>query len=59
VAALVRNIDAAEIPMALVSQYLPVQCERIRNGKLPLRAEELLIDRVCDRIDDYLFAISI
>lgn len=58
IAALLRNIDAAVVPMALMSQYLPIQNDRICNGCLKLRAEDLVIDHICDRIDDYLCAIT-
>lgn len=53
---LLTNLDAASIPMALLSQYMPVQYARVQSGKLPLRATDLLIDRVGDCIDDYLYA---
>lgn len=53
---LLRNLDAVGIPVALLSQYLPTQYARVRAGKLPLCAADLLIDRVGDCIDDYLYA---
>ena len=53
---LLENLDTVGIPVALLSQYLPVQYARVRSGKLPLRAADLLIDRVGDCIDDYLYA---
>ena len=53
---LLTNLDAANIPMALLSQYMPVQYARVQSGKLPLRAADLLVDRVGDCIDDYLYA---
>ncbi len=53
---LLRNLDREGIPLALLSQYLPMQYQRVRSGRLPLRAEHLLIDHVGDRIDDYLHA---
>lgn len=54
---LVRSLAEKRIPLALISQYLPQQCERVRDGMLGAQPEELIIDRVGDRIDDYLFAI--
>lgn len=53
---LLANLDAAGIPMALLSQYMPVQYARVQAGSLPLLAADLLIDRVGDCIDDYLYA---
>ena len=43
--------------MALLSQYLPTQYARVHAGSLSLRAADLLIDRVGDCIDDYLYAV--
>ncbi|MDE7219777.1 MAG: class II D-tagatose-bisphosphate aldolase, non-catalytic subunit [Oscillospiraceae bacterium] len=54
--ALLANLDSTNIPMALLSQYMPVQYVRVQSGELPLRAADLLIDRAGDCIDDYLYA---
>lgn len=56
VTTLLNNLDREEIPLALLSQYLPKQYQRVCSGKLPLRAEDLLVDHVGDWIDDYLYA---
>lgn len=53
---LLSNLDREGIPMALLSQYLPVQYQRVRDGQLSPRAEDLLMDHVGDWIDDYLYA---
>lgn len=55
---LLGNLDSAGIPMALLSQYMPMQYIRVHAGQLPLKAADLLIDRVGDCIDDYLYAIA-
>lgn len=54
---LLSNLDHTGIPMALLSQYMPVQHARVHDGKLSLKAADLLIDRVGDCIDDYLYAV--
>lgn len=54
---LLTNLDNVGIPMALLSQYLPVQYARAHEGQLPLRSADILIDRVGDCIDDYLYAV--
>lgn len=54
---LLGNLDAVGIPVALLSQYLPTQYTRVRSGKLPPQASDILIDRVGDCIDDYLYAV--
>ena len=57
VAQLLRNLDQEDLPLALISQYLPRQYSRVRGGKLRSRGTELLIDRVGDCIDEYLYAV--
>lgn len=54
---LVENLDAHEIPLALLGQYLPRQYTKVRSGVLKPGAADLLIDRVGDCIDDYLYAV--
>lgn len=36
---------------------MPVQYARVHAGILPPKAEDLLMDRVGDCIDDYLYAV--
>lgn len=55
--ALLKNLDIYGIPLALLSQYMPKQYARVRSGKLKNCAADLLIDRVGDCIDDYLYAV--
>lgn len=54
---LLYNLDQEGIPLALLSQYMPIQYARVRAGALPCHAADLLIDHVGDCIDDYLYAI--
>lgn len=54
--ALIKNIDSVEIPISILSQYMPMQYMKYREGKLELKAEALIKDRVRDYIDDYLYA---
>lgn len=54
---LMDNLNGARIPPALLSQYLPAQYRRVRDGQLGTRAEDLLMDHVGDWIDDYLYAV--
>jgi D-tagatose-1,6-bisphosphate aldolase subunit GatZ/KbaZ len=53
---LVANLAATRIPASLISQVLPVQYARVREGLLPAEPRALLRDRVGDCVDDYLFA---
>lgn len=54
---LLENLDGVELPAALLSQYLPVQYLRVREGSLANRAGDILMDRIGDRMDDYLYAV--
>lgn len=53
---LLSNLDRERVPLALLSQYLPRQYERVRAGTLSTRPADLLIDHIGDWIDDYLYA---
>lgn len=55
---LLQNLRSAEIPLALLMQYMPVQYEAVRSGAVGNDAQALLIDHIGDRIDDYLYAIT-
>ena len=57
IARLIHNIDNAEIPISVLEQFLPVQYQHLREGRIGLKARELLKDRIKDYIDDYLYAI--
>lgn len=54
---LLDNLDKTGIPLALLSQYMPIQYARVHVGILALTATDLLIDHVGDCIDDYLYAV--
>lgn len=53
---LIANLSAREIPLPLLSQYLPAQYERVRAGVLEATPEALLIDHVRDAIRPYAAA---
>jgi D-tagatose-1,6-bisphosphate aldolase subunit GatZ/KbaZ len=53
---LLENLRSYQIPMTLLSQYLPLQYRKVLEGRLDNDARELIIDRVTDCIEDYLFA---
>lgn len=50
------NLDAVEIPLPLISQHLPVQYTRVREGLLQPTARDLAVDHVRDVLRDYAFA---
>lgn len=55
---LIKNIDEAQIPMTLLSQYMPLQYQSVRKGSIELTAEAVIRDRIGNYIDDYLHAVS-
>lgn len=55
-AKLMENLDGVDIPLPLLSQYLPLQYGRVREGALEPTPENLLIDRVRDAIRPYAAA---
>jgi D-tagatose-1,6-bisphosphate aldolase subunit GatZ/KbaZ len=50
---LLSNLDRVGIPLPLISQFLPVQYDRIRAGDLAPTAHALVIDRVRDALRPY------
>jgi len=55
---LLANLDRTGIPLPLISQFLPVQYERIRAGDLKPVAQSLVIDRIRDALRPYAHATS-
>lgn len=55
---LMANLSALEIPLPLISQYLPEQFVRVRERKLEATPRELAIDKVRDVLRGYAAATS-
>ncbi len=55
---LIRNLKNIDIPMTIISQYLPFQYRKIREGRLAKDPEALLRDKVDNLIDDYVYAVK-
>lgn len=53
---LFENLSGNIIPLTLLSQYLPVQYLRVRGGEVRNEPEDILLDKIGDRIDHYLVA---
>jgi D-tagatose-1,6-bisphosphate aldolase subunit GatZ/KbaZ len=53
---LLANLAATTLPASLVSQFLPHQYARLREGRLAADPRALLRDRVGDTVDDFLQA---
>ncbi len=43
-------------PLNLLSQFMPIQYARVRDGSLKNEPKELILNRIGDTIDDYLYA---
>ena len=56
--ALLQRLDAVGIPLPLLSQFLPLQYERVRDGVLEDRAEALVVDHVRDVLRTYAAAVA-
>jgi len=57
ISTLIKNINEADIPLTLLSQYMPLQYQSVRAGRITVNAEELIQDRIGNYIDDYLYAV--
>jgi D-tagatose-1,6-bisphosphate aldolase subunit GatZ/KbaZ len=55
---LFSNLAAREIPQPLLSQYLPQQYDRVRQGGLDSVPEALVFDRIRDTLEDYAAACN-
>lgn len=54
---LLKNLASLkEVPLNLLSQFMPIQYTKVREGVLENNPEALLKDRVVNTIDEYLFA---
>lgn len=53
---LIHNLSSVEIPMTLLSQYMPIEYIKIVDGIIKNNINDLLKDRIWCCIDDYLFA---
>ena len=54
---LLNSLSETIIPNTLISQYMPIQYTKVRQGTLSANARSLLIDRIGNCIDDYLYAV--
>ena len=53
---LVKNLNSVEIPMTLLSQYMPYQFRRVKEGLVENNPEALMKDYVKLYYEDYKFA---
>ncbi len=55
---LFQNLERTPIPLSLLSQYLPVQYQHVRQGRLPIQPQALIMDRIHQVLEDYAFACT-
>jgi len=55
---LLGNLSTHTIPLPLLSQYLPMQYDRVRDGRLDPAPETLVLDHVQDVLRTYAVACS-
>lgn len=53
---LLTNLSNVDIPLSLLSQYMPIQYTKVREGALAKNPEALIKDRIVNTIDEYLYA---
>lgn len=56
---LLKNLGRYELPLSLLSQYMPIQYTKVRENTLKGVAQELIADRIENCIDDYLYATGV
>ena len=56
---LLNNLAGVSIPYPVLSQYLPLQATRVRDGAIKPDPESILLDHIGDMIDDYLYATAV
>lgn len=52
---MVENLRTTDIPLGLLSQYLPKQFDRVLTGGIKADPEALIIDKIQDVLRDYAF----
>lgn len=57
-ATLFANLRENGIPLALLSQFMPKQYTKVREGQLALDPEALVMDRVIDTVEEYTYATA-
>ncbi len=56
---LITNLKLKEMPLTLISQYLPTQYKHLRSGLINNNPTDFIIDNVIDVLDDYSQATNL
>lgn len=55
---LIINLSLKEVPLTLLSQYMPVQYNKVRDNKLENNPKALIKDKIGEILKDYYFAVT-
>jgi D-tagatose-1,6-bisphosphate aldolase subunit GatZ/KbaZ len=55
---LIHNLRSTDIPLSLISQFLPEQYKKIRNGVLKKDPEVFIRDKIRDVLKIYAYAVG-
>lgn len=58
VSRLINNLRSTEVPLTIISQFMPEQYKKIRNGLLENEPVSLIKDRIINVINDYVEATN-
>jgi D-tagatose-1,6-bisphosphate aldolase subunit GatZ/KbaZ len=50
---LLKNLESLPLPASIVSQFLPMQYERIISGELICNPHNIIMDKICSVLDNY------
>lgn len=53
---MIANLRKSGIPLSVLSQFMPIQYTKVREGHLENDPEALIKDRIVNTIDEYLYA---
>lgn len=53
---LIANLRKSGVSLAVLSQFMPIQYTKVREGRLENDPEALIKDRIINTIDEYLYA---
>jgi D-tagatose-1,6-bisphosphate aldolase subunit GatZ/KbaZ len=55
---LIANLESREIPLTLLSQYLPLEYRRVRDGAIPATPRDLILSHIMETTATYSKACS-
>lgn len=55
---LFANLDECNISLSMLHQYLPVQSDRVKEGRLKLTSRDLVKNHINEIVDNYYYAVK-